>query len=83
MGKRRFWRMLVAGAVIGLVEAAGLERRGALRRPLRAVWIDDREPEDPLAGTGVWFLDPLERPAPPSRDLRRPVRGVLRLLRLR
>lgn len=81
---RRLWRTLLTGAVIGLVESAGLDLRGRLRRrPLRIVWIDDREPGDPLAGTGVWFLDPLRDPSARAVDGRRPHGRSLRLARLR
>ena len=80
--KRRIWRALVASAVIGLVEAAGLDRRGRIRkRPLRVVWMDDREPADPLARTGVWFLEPVGDPRPEPADLRHPHGGSLRLAR--
>ena len=73
MRKRMLWRTLLAGAVIGLVEAAGLDRgRRARRRRSRAVWLDDREPADPLARAGVWFLDPLIGARPEATDLRRP-----------
>ena len=73
MRRRRLWRALVAGAVIGLVEAAGLDRgRRVHRRPLRVVRLDDREPVDLLARAGVWFLDPLGDPRPVPGDLRRP-----------
>lgn len=81
--RRRFWRGVLAGAVIGLVEAAGLDRpRRILRRPLRVVWIDDREPDDPLDGAGVWFMDPVGDPRPAPGDLRRPTAGRLRIARL-
>ena len=83
MRKRRLWRTLVAGAVIGLVEAAGLDRRvRTRRRPLRVVWLDDREPADPLARAGVWFIDPLGDPRPAAGDLRRAHGPALRLARL-
>ncbi len=83
MKQRKIWRGMLAAAVAGVVEAAGL---GALRpdprRPLRVVWLDDREPADPLAGTGIWFLDPIGDPRPEPTDLRRPSRPPLRLARL-
>ncbi|HUG41080.1 MAG TPA: hypothetical protein VMM12_11375 [Longimicrobiales bacterium] len=80
MRKRRLWRTLLAGAVIGLVEGAGLDRaRRGRRRPLRAVWLDDREPADPLARVGVWFLDPLFDPRPAPGDLRRTPGPALRI----
>lgn len=84
MNKRRIWRGLLASAVIGLIEATGLDRgRRNARRPLRVVWLDDREPADPLARTGVWFLHPLRDPRPAPGDLRRPVDDALRLAPLR
>lgn len=80
MRRRMLWRTLLAGAVIGLVEAAGLDRgRRARRRRSRAVWLDDREPADPLARTGVWFLDPITGPRPEPTDLRRPAGDGLRV----
>lgn len=75
--------MVVASALVGLVEAAGLERRPhALRRPLRVVRLDDREPGDLLARTGVWFLEPLADPRPRPGDLRRDHGPRLRLASL-
>lgn len=83
MRKRKLWRSIVAGAVIGLVEAAGLDAsRRVVRRPLRAIRLDDREPADLLAGAGVWFLDPIGDPRPERADVRRPVLERLRLTRL-
>ena len=80
MRRRMLWRTLLAGAVIGLVEAAGLDRgRRARRRRSRAVWLDDREPTDPLARAGVWFLDPLGDPRPEPGDVRRPTRSEIRI----
>ncbi len=74
---------MLAAAMAGVVEAAGLGAvRPDRRRPLRAVWVDDREPADPLAGTGVWFLDPLGDPRPAPCDVRRPASSPLRLARL-
>ena len=84
MRRRMLWRTLLAGAVIGLVEAAGLDRgRRARRRRSRAVWLDDREPADPLARAGVWFLDPLIGARPEPTDLRRPAGDPLRIAPLR
>lgn len=84
MRRRMLWRTVLAGAVIGLVEAAGLDRgRRARRRRSRAVWLDDREPTDPLARAGVWFLDPIPHPRPEPSDRRRPAGGGLRLARFR
>lgn len=83
MRTRRFWRTLLAGALIGVVEAVAPERqRSLLRRPHRIVWIDDREPEDRLARSGVWFLDPLGDPRPRPGDLRRETGPALRLAAL-
>ena len=65
------WRSALAGAVIGLVEAAGLGAvRPALRHPLRVVWRQARQPSDPLSRLGVWFLEPLPDPRPTPTDLR-------------
>lgn len=58
------WRSVLAGAVIGFIEAAGSHRdRRALRQPEPVIRFDDREPE---AGRprALWFLAPL-------RDIRR------------
>lgn len=54
------WRSLVAGAVIGFVEAAGSEeqRRRLLRPPDPVVRFQTREPESRRPG-GLWFLAPL------------------------
>lgn len=52
------WRSVLAGAVIGFVEAAGSEReRHALRRPEAVVRLADREPA-PGRPAGLWFLTP-------------------------
>lgn len=81
--RRRFWRSVLAGAVIGLVEAAGLDRpRRMLRRPLRVVWLDDRDSTDPLDHAGVWFVDPLGDPRPEPTDRRRCAARGLRITRL-
>jgi hypothetical protein len=80
--KRSLWRSALAGAVIGLVEAAGLSAvRPALRLPLRVVWRQERRPADPLSRLGIWFLDPLPDPRPAPTDLRRGAADVLRLER--
>ncbi len=72
--KWNVWRSALAGALIGLVEVAGLAAiRPSLRAPLRVVRPADRLPSDPLAGIGVWFLDPLPDPRPRQSDLRRPL----------
>lgn len=77
---RKLWKALLASAVIGFVEAAGLDaNRPARKRPLRIVWIDDRSPDDALASTGVWFLDPLGDPRPAPGDLRRRPGRALRV----
>ncbi len=53
------WRSVLAGAVIGFVEAAGSDReRRILRQPVPVVRYDDRELERP-APVGLWFLLPL------------------------
>lgn len=83
MRRRKLWRAVLAGAVIGLVEAAGLDReRRHRRRPIRIVWLDDREPADPLAGSGVWFLEPLDSVRPNPGDLRREHGRRVGLIRL-
>jgi hypothetical protein len=70
--KWSIWRSAVAGMIIGLVEAAGLAAvRPAPKRPLRIVRPADRLRTHPLAGLGVWFLDPLPDPRPAPTDLRR------------
>jgi len=82
---RSLLRSILAGTVIGLVEAAGLDpRRRHLRRPLRVVRLDDTGRTDPLATAGVWFLDPIgdPRPDPTDRRGKLPWRGALRLTRL-
>jgi hypothetical protein len=72
MSKRNLWRSAVAGAMIGVIEAAGLGAvRPAPREPLRMVRPADRLRTHPLAGLGVWFLDPLPDPRPAPSDLRR------------
>jgi hypothetical protein len=69
--KWNVWRSAVAGALIGLVEAAGLAAvRPALRRPLGVVRPADRLHLNPLARLGVWFLDPLPDPRPHPSDQR-------------
>lgn len=72
----------MAGAMIGLIEAAGLGAvRPAPREPLRMVRPANRLGAHPLAGLGVWFLDPLPHPRPAPSDLRRPRRsGPLSIL---
>lgn len=54
------WRSLVAGAVIGFVEAAGSDeqRRRLLRQPDPVVRFQSREP-DSHRPRGLWFLAPL------------------------
>lgn len=70
--KWNLWRSAMAGVIIGLVEAAGLAAvRPAPRAPLRAVRPADRIRTPPLAGLGVWFLDPLPDPRPAPTDQRR------------
>jgi len=72
--KRNVWRSALAGAIIGLVEAAGLAAiRPSPRAPLRMVRPADPLRADPLAGLGVWFMDPLPDPRPGPTDLRREV----------
>ena len=52
------WRSVLAGAVIGFVEAAGSDGdRRALRRPEPVVRLADREPRGG-APPGLWFLEP-------------------------
>lgn len=78
------WKSVVAGVVIGFVEAAGSDAaRRRLRRPPPVVWIDRRRAPNPLARLGVRLLDPLPLP-PRSADRRRPIRdGILRITRIR
>ncbi len=72
--KRNVWRSALAGAIIGLVEAAGLAAiRPSPRAPLRMVRPADPLRTHPLASLGVWFLDPLPNPRPAPTDLRRAV----------
>jgi hypothetical protein len=82
MSKWNVWRSAVAGAMIGVIEAAGLGAvRPAPREPLRMVRPAKRLGVHPLAGLGVWFLDPLPDPRPAPSDLRRPGRsGPLSIL---
>lgn len=71
--KRNVWRSAIAGAVLGLVEAAGLAAvRRSPRSPLRIVRPAVRLHPNPLARLGVWFLDPLPDPRPCPSDLRCP-----------
>lgn len=59
------WRSVLAGAVIGFVEAAGSDgERRRLRQPDPVVRFDEREPVRPRSPVGLWFLVPL-------RDIRR------------
>lgn len=75
------WKSVLAGAVIGFVEAAGpAAARRRLHRPLAMIRIDDRRTPDPLRGLGVWFIDPLPNPRPAPTD-RRGGGGPLRLAR--
>lgn len=56
------WRSVLAGAVIGFIEAAGSEReRRVLRNPEPVVRFQAREPDDGRPPVGVWFLAPLRR----------------------
>jgi hypothetical protein len=74
--KWNIWRSVLAGALIGVVEAAGLAAvRPAPRAPLGVVRRADRLRKPSLARLGVWFLDPLTRVRPDPSDLRRPVPG--------
>lgn len=59
------WRSVLAGAVIGFVEAAGTEReRRMLARPAAVVRFDHRDAGAGDPPAGLWFLAPL-------RDIRR------------
>jgi hypothetical protein len=82
MSNWNVWRSALAGAMIGLIEAAGLAAvRPAPREPLRVVRPAHGIRRHPLAGLGVWFLDPLPDPRPAPTDLRRtPGRGPLPIL---
>lgn len=82
MVKWSAWKSVLAGAVIGFVEAAGPEAaRRRLRAPLAVVRIDDRHSPDPLADVGLWILDPVPDPHPDATDRRYPL-TALRLTRL-
>ena len=82
MVKWSAWKSVLAGAVIGFVEATGPEAaRRRIRTPLAVVRIEDRRGPDSLVGTGVWFLDPLPDPRPVLGD-QRGVVGHLRLARI-
>lgn len=59
------WRSVLAGAVMGFVEAAGGEReRRLLARPAAVVRFDHRDARAGDPPAGLWFLAPL-------RDIRR------------
>lgn len=59
------WRSVLAGAVIGFIEAAGSDReRRVLSRPAAVVRFDHRHPDSGAPPSGLWFLFPL-------RDFRR------------
>ena len=59
------WRSVLAGAVIGFVEAAGSDReRRALSYPDPVVRFDARGHDRLASPPGLWFLVPL-------RDIRR------------
>jgi len=54
------WRSILAGAVIGFVEAAGSERdRGLLGGPQPVVRFQDRVPDTGRPPARLWFLEPL------------------------
>lgn len=54
------WRSMLAGAVIGFIEAAGSENeRRALRTPEPVVRFQTREPDEAGRPVGLWFLAPL------------------------
>lgn len=77
------WKSVLAGAVIGFVEAAGPEAaRRRIHGPLAVVRIDDRRVPDTVSGTGLWFLDPLGDPRSSRADDRRGTGAPLRLLRI-
>lgn len=49
---------MLAGAVIGFVEAAGADsERRMLRRPEPVVWFQAREPDETRRPAGLWFLE--------------------------
>lgn len=60
LGRWSLWRSLVAGAVIGFVEAAGPEehRRRLLSQSEAVVRFHERQP-DAACPRGLWFLAPL------------------------
>jgi hypothetical protein len=81
MSNWNVWRSALAGAMIGLIEAAGLAAvRPAPAKPLRLVRPAPRMRSHPLAGIGLWFLDPLADPRPAPTDQRRGGSGRLSLL---
>jgi hypothetical protein len=54
------WRSILAGAVIGFIEAAGSERdQRLLRDPQPVVRFQDRVPETGRPPARLWFLEPL------------------------
>lgn len=77
MRKRSVLRSLVAGALIGVAEAAPMASVRRLRRPLGVVWIDDRDLQDPLGGLPLVILEPV--PLDGSLDQRRDEVALLRL----
>lgn len=54
------WRSMLAGAVIGFIEAAGSEgERRLVRGPEPVVRFQTREPDHAHRPHGLWFLAPI------------------------
>ncbi len=54
------WRSILAGAVIGFVEAAGSEReQRLLGDPQPVVRYQDRVPRESRMPARLWFIEPL------------------------
>lgn len=84
MAKWSAWKSVLAGAVIGFVEAAGPEEaRRRLRDPVAVVRIVRQRRHTLADEIGLWLLDPLPRPAPDRGGIRRRTGALLRLGRFR
>ena len=65
------WKSVLAGAVIGFLEAAGSEQERRRARPLAVVRYEDRHPDAGGEPPGLWFLEPIPRPVPEVGGQRR------------